>query len=141
MMILASAGGNRVPVISQLVPADEDFVIQTATTRPRKLGQSFTRWSIRKLAACLRKVHGRLIRIGREVPRIEFGPLGIRPTAGSCWAERGRPDRLPATYHRTHGVTYLCAASFRPRRSLSKASRLQAVSTPARVSALRTARH
>lgn len=36
----------------------------------------------------------------------EFGPLGIRPTAGSCWAPKGRPDRLPATFHRTHGVTY-----------------------------------
>ncbi len=36
----------------------------------------------------------------------ECGPLGIRPTAGSCWAEQGRPDRLPATYRRTHGVTY-----------------------------------
>ncbi|GLW04238.1 hypothetical protein Slala05_78680 [Streptomyces lavendulae subsp. lavendulae] len=23
----------------------------------------------------------------------EFGPLGIRPTAGSCWAEETRPDR------------------------------------------------
>ncbi|MFF7190299.1 transposase, partial [Streptomyces sp. NPDC008222] len=36
----------------------------------------------------------------------EFGPLGIRPTAGSCWAEQGRPERHPATYHRTHGVRY-----------------------------------
>lgn len=35
----------------------------------------------------------------------EFGPLGIRPTAGSCWAEQSPPDRLPATYHRSHGVT------------------------------------
>jgi transposase len=130
---------------------DEDFVIQTATTRPRKLGQPFTRWSLRKLAAYLRRVHGRVIRIGREALRLllarrgitfqrtktwkestdperdakldriehvlehfpdrvfafdEFGPLGIRPTAGSCWAERGRPDRVPATFHRTHGVTY-----------------------------------
>lgn len=84
MMLLASAGGNRVPVIAKLVQADEDtvrdvshrfneiglaclaprwagdrprllssddedFVIQTATTRPNKLGQPFTRWSIRKL--------------------------------------------------------------------------------------------
>ncbi len=32
--------------------------------------------------------------------------MGIRPTAGSCWAEQGRPDRLPATYRRTHGITY-----------------------------------
>lgn len=36
----------------------------------------------------------------------EFGPLGIRPTAGSGWAERKQPDRLPATYHRTHGMRY-----------------------------------
>ncbi|MEU9107341.1 transposase [Streptomyces xanthophaeus] len=36
----------------------------------------------------------------------EFGPLGIRPTGGSCWAPHNRPDRVPATYHRTHGVTY-----------------------------------
>jgi transposase len=186
MMLLASAGGNRVPVIAQLVqadedtvrdvihrfneiglacldhrwaggrprlltPDDEDFVVQTATTRPNKLGQPFTRWSIRKLAAYLRRVHGRVIRIGREALRCllsrrgitfqrtktwkespdpdrdaklnrieqvlgrfpdrvfafdEFGPLGIRPTAGSCWAKQGKPNRLPATYRRTHGVTY-----------------------------------
>lgn len=36
----------------------------------------------------------------------EFGPLGIRPTAGSGWAEQGHPGRHPATYHRTHGVRY-----------------------------------
>ena len=36
----------------------------------------------------------------------EFGPLGIRPTAGNAWAPSGRPDLLPATYHRTAGVTY-----------------------------------
>ncbi|MFB8173378.1 IS630 family transposase [Kitasatospora purpeofusca] len=185
MMLLASAGGNRVPVIAQLVaadddtvrdvihrfneiglacldpqwaggrprllgPDDEDFVVATATTRPAKLGQPFTRWSIRKLAAYLRKVHGRVIRLGREglrcllarrgvtfrrtktwkestdpdrdakLDRIEhvlerfpdrtfafdeFGPLGIRPTGGSCWAKQSRPDHVPATYHRTHGVT------------------------------------
>ncbi|MFF2130145.1 transposase, partial [Streptomyces olivochromogenes] len=186
MMLLASAGGKRVPVIAQLVQADEDtvrdvihafnekglacldprwaggrprqlksdeedFVVQTATTRPVKLGQPFTRWSLRKLVAYLRKVHGRVIRIGREALRCllarrgvtfqrtktwkespdperetkldriehvldrfpdrvfafdEFGPLGIRPIGGRCWAEQTRPDRLPATYHRTHGVRY-----------------------------------
>ncbi|MGZ9928581.1 IS630 family transposase [Streptomyces sp. NC-S4] len=166
MMLLASAGGNRVPVIAQLVQADEDtvrdvihrfsiddedFVVQTATTRPTKLGQPFTRWSIRKLAAYLRRVHGRTIRIGREALRRllarrrvtfqrtktwkessdpdrdaklyriehildhfpdrvfafdEFGPLGFRPTGGCCWAKAGRPDRVPATHHRIHGVTY-----------------------------------
>ncbi len=186
MMLLASADGNRVRVIAQLVQADEDtvrevihrfneiglacldprwaggrpriltsddedFVVQTATTRPAKLGQPFTRWSLRKLTAYLRRVHGRVIRIGREALRClllrrgisfqrtktwkespdperdikldriehvlehfpdrafafdEFGPLGIRPTGGSCWAKQGKPNRLPATYRRTHGVTY-----------------------------------
>lgn len=134
-----------------LSPDDEDFVVQTATTRPAELGQPFTRWSIRKLVAYLRRVHGRVIRIGREALRCllarrgvtfqctkswkespdperdakldriehvldrfpdrvfafdEFGPLGIRPIGGNCWAEQTRPDRLPATYHRTHGVQY-----------------------------------
>ncbi|WP_341866719.1 IS630 family transposase [Streptomyces swartbergensis] len=186
MMLLASAGGNRVPVIAQLVQADEGtvrdvihafnekglacldprwaggrprqlgdedegFVIARAASRPLKLGQPFTGWSLRKLVAYLRKVHGRVIRIGREALRCllarrgvtfqrtktwkespdperettlhriehvldrfpdrafafdEFGPLGIRPTAGSGWTEQRRPDRLPATYHRTHGVRY-----------------------------------
>lgn len=36
----------------------------------------------------------------------EFGPLGIRLTTGLCWAKQGKSDRLPATYHRTHGVRY-----------------------------------
>ncbi len=36
----------------------------------------------------------------------EFGPLGIRPTGGSCWAAQGKPNRVAATYHRTDGVTY-----------------------------------
>ncbi len=35
----------------------------------------------------------------------EFGPLCIRPTAGSWWAPKGSPERLPATYRRTHGIT------------------------------------
>ncbi len=186
MIVLASAGGNTVPVIARLVAADEDtvrdvihrfneiglacldprwaggrprllsddeeeLVIQMATTRPAKLGQPFTRWSIRKLAAHLQRLPGRPLLIGREALRNllarrgitfqrtktwkespdldfeakldrieyaltqrpertfafdEFGPLGIRPTAGSGWTRQGRPDRLPATYHRTHGITY-----------------------------------
>jgi transposase len=186
MIVLASAGGNTVPVIARLVQADENtvrevihrfneigmkaldprwaggrprlltpdeenLVVATATTRPRKLGRPFTRWSIRKLADHLAEVPDQRIRIGREALREllkrrgvtfqrtktwkestdpdrdakldriehvtscfpdrvfafdEFGPLGIRPTGGNCWTPRGRPDRVPATYHRTHGVTY-----------------------------------
>ncbi|MGW6842563.1 IS630 family transposase [Streptomyces sp. NPDC054958] len=186
MMLLASAGGNTVPVIARLVQADEDtvrdvihrfneiglaclnpqweggrprllsrddedFVIQTATNRPTVLGKPFTRRSVRKLVDHLHRNIARPVRIGREALRCllarrgitfqrtktwkespdpafdakrerieyalderpdrtfafdEFGPLGIRPTAGSCWQKQGSPDRLPATYRRTHGITY-----------------------------------
>ena len=36
----------------------------------------------------------------------QFGPLSIRPCHGTCWAPHRRPARLPATYHRTHGIRY-----------------------------------
>ncbi|MBB5933579.1 hypothetical protein [Streptomyces zagrosensis] len=35
-----------------------------------------------------------------------FGPLGIRPIGGACWAKERSPDRLPTTFHRTHEITY-----------------------------------
>lgn len=49
--------------------ARADVDIQTATTRPAKLGQPFTHWSLRKLVAFLWNVHGRVVRIGREALR------------------------------------------------------------------------
>jgi transposase len=36
----------------------------------------------------------------------QFGPLSIRPHHGASWAPATRPDRLPATYRRTHGIRY-----------------------------------
>jgi transposase len=36
----------------------------------------------------------------------QFGPLSIRPHHGANWAEQERPDRLRATYSRTHGIRY-----------------------------------
>jgi transposase len=36
----------------------------------------------------------------------QFGPLSIRPCHGSAWARQRHPDRLPATYRRTHGIRY-----------------------------------
>lgn len=122
MMLLASAVGNRVPVIARLVqadegtvrdvihrfneiglacldpqwagsrprllpPDDEDFVIRTATTRPTRLDQPFTRWSIRKLAASLREVHGRVIRVGREALRWLLRRRGITFQRTKTWKE------------------------------------------------------
>jgi transposase len=184
MVVLASAGGNSVPVIARLVQADEDsvravihrfnesglasldprwaggrprrtstddeaFIVTTATTRPEALGQPFTRWSLRKLAQYLGANPARAVTIGRESLRVllarheisfqrtktwkestdpdrdaklariehvtsnfpdrvfafdEFGPLTIRPHGGATWAPVGRPDRLPANYHKLHGV-------------------------------------
>jgi len=36
----------------------------------------------------------------------QFGPLSIRPCHGTCWAPHRHPDRIRATYHRTHGIRY-----------------------------------
>jgi transposase len=36
----------------------------------------------------------------------QFGPLSIRPCHGASWAPKTKPGRLPATYHRTHGIRY-----------------------------------
>lgn len=140
--------GGRPRLITDV---DITFVVTTATTRPAKLGQPFTHWSLRKLAAYLADNPVRVVRIGRErlrqilrergitfqrtrtwkestdpdkeakLDRIEqvttehpdrcfafdqFGPLSIRPCHGSVWAPRSKPHRLPATYHRTHGIRY-----------------------------------
>jgi transposase len=139
--------GGRPRLISD---AAIEVIVTAATTRPEKLGQPFTRWSLRKLAAYLAD-SPRPVVIGRErlrqilrargisfqrtrtwkesrdpdrdakLDRIEyvtshypdrcfafdqFGPLSIRPCHGACWAPRKKPDRLRATYHRTHGIRY-----------------------------------
>ncbi|PWU62386.1 IS630 family transposase [Micromonospora globispora] len=184
MVVLASAGGNSVPVIARLVQADEDsvrqvihrfnemgmasldpqwaggrprrissddeaFIVATANTRPAKLGRPFTCWSVRKLAEYLADNPDRRVIIGRErlrqvlrrhqitfqrtktwkestdpqreqkLARIEhviehfphrtfafdeFGPLTIRPHGGVGWQPKSRPRRLPANYHKLHGV-------------------------------------
>ncbi|MFE5033331.1 COG3415 family protein [Streptomyces sp. NPDC056683] len=62
---------------------DEDFVIQTATTCLTKLGQPLTRWSIRKLAAYPRRVHGRCLLLRR----------GITFQRTKTWKESPDPER------------------------------------------------
>jgi len=39
----------------------------------------------------------------------EFGPLAVKPEGGSCWAEKSRPQRLRANYHKPHGTKQLFA--------------------------------
>ena len=128
MMPSASAGGNRVPMIAQLMqadegtvrdvihrfddiglarldpkragdrrrrlsPDDENFVIATATTRTSEFGQPLTRWSLRKLVACLRKVHGRVILIGRENLRGLLVRRGVTLQRTKTWKESPDLDR------------------------------------------------
>jgi len=114
-----------------------------------KLGQPFTRWSLRKLVGFLADNNDRIVAVGRErlrqilnangvtfqrtktwkesndpdrdtkLDRIdkvintwpdrcfafdEFGPLTIRPVGGSCWSQASKPQRVPANYHKLHGV-------------------------------------
>ena len=38
-----------------------------------------------------------------------FGPLALKPEGGSCWAERSKPQRLRANYHKPHGTRQLFA--------------------------------
>jgi transposase len=40
----------------------------------------------------------------------QMGPVSLRPTHGAGWAERGRPERLRATYNRRHGTRYVFGA-------------------------------
>ncbi len=137
--------GGRPRLISD---DDVQVIVTAAMTRPEKLGQPFTHWSVRKLAAYLASrgitaSRERLRQLLRErgisfqrtrtwkesadpdkeakLDRIEhvtssfpdrcfafdqFGPLSIRPCHGTAWAPRSKPARLPATYHRTHGIRY-----------------------------------
>jgi len=39
-----------------------------------------------------------------------MGPVSLRPTAGSGWTPRKRPERLRATFNRRHGVRYVFGA-------------------------------
>jgi hypothetical protein len=141
-------GGGRP---RRIHPDEERFIVQTARTRPEKLGCPFTHWSTRKLAGYLAGNPVGVVKVGRErlrqllrahqisfqrtrtwkessdpqrdekLDRIEevtsehpdccfafdqFGPLSIRPHHGSSWAPQRHPDRLPATYRRTHGIRY-----------------------------------
>lgn len=74
-------------------PDDGEFVMQTAITHPAKLGQPFTRWSLRKLVIYLHRVHGHVIRIGREVLRCLLARRGITFQRTKTWKELPDPER------------------------------------------------
>jgi len=68
-------------------------IVTAATTRPGKLGQPFTRWSLRKLAAYLAGHPDRPVRIGRERLRQILHARGISFQRTRTWKESRDPDR------------------------------------------------
>ncbi len=81
--------GGRPRLISD---SDVEVIVAAATTRPEKLGQPFTRWSLRKLAAYLAG-QGRSAVIGRERLRQILHERGISFQRTRTWKESRDPDR------------------------------------------------
>jgi len=71
---------------------DVEVIVAAATTRPEKLGQPFTRWSLRKLAAYLAD-GPRPVAIGRERLRQILHARGISFQRTRTWKESRDPDR------------------------------------------------
>jgi transposase len=74
---------------------DEDVVVivMTARTRPKKLGQPFTRWSIRTLAGSLADNPLRVVTVGRERLRQILIDKGITFQRTRTWKESVDPDK------------------------------------------------
>jgi len=81
--------GGRPRLISD---EDIEVIVAAARTRPEKLGQPFTRWSLRKLAGYLAG-RDRPVRVGRERLRQILHARGISFQRTRTWKESRDPDR------------------------------------------------
>jgi transposase len=81
--------GGRPPLISD---HDVEVIVAAARTRPEKLGQPFTHWSLRKLASYLAG-RDRPVRIGRERLRQILHARGISFQRTRTWKESADPDK------------------------------------------------
>jgi transposase len=81
--------GGRPRLISD---GDIEVIVTAATTRPEKLGQPFTHWSLRKLAAYLAGAD-RPVAIGRERLRQILHERGISFQRTRTWKEPADPDK------------------------------------------------
>ena len=81
--------GGRPRLISD---DDVQVIVAAATTRPEKLGQPFTHWSVPKLAAYLAGAPVP-VRIGRERLRQILHERGISIQRTRTWKESTDPDR------------------------------------------------
>src|SRR3954464_10167184 len=72
---------------------DEAFLLETATTRPGRLRQPFTHWSLRKLVGYLADNPRRIVRIGRERARRLLAVHEITFQRTKTWKESPDPAR------------------------------------------------
>ncbi len=82
--------GGRPRLISD---DDVAFIVETAKTRPEKLGRPFTRWSLRKLAEYLADNPTRVVKVGRERLRQILEKAEITFQRTKTWKESNDPDR------------------------------------------------
>ena len=81
--------GGRPRLISD---GDIQVIVAAARTRPEKLGQPFTHWSLRKLAGYLAG-RDRPVRVGRERLRQILHERGISFQRTRTWKESTDPDK------------------------------------------------
>src|SRR4051812_40668831 len=87
---------------------DEDvaFIVTTATTRPETLGLPFTHWSVRKLAAYMRRNDQHVVRVSRERLRQILRDAQISFQRTRTWKDSHDPyknaklDRIEEVTHR-----------------------------------------
>ena len=77
----------------QITTDDEAFIVETATTRPEKLGLPFTRWSIWKLVGYVADNPDRVVKIGRERLRQLLIDHDITFQRTKTWKASNDPDR------------------------------------------------
>ena len=72
---------------------DVEFIVATAKAHTQTLGRPFTHWSVRKLAAYLRRNDRRVVRIGRERLRQILHEAKICFQRTRTWKESRDPDK------------------------------------------------
>jgi transposase len=80
-----------------ITSTDEDHIVQTAKTRPEKLGMPFTHWSIRKLRGYLAVDPVHPVQIGRERLRQILERHQITFQRTKTWKESNDPTRRPSS--------------------------------------------
>ena len=79
----------------RITTEDEAYIVETAKTRPEKLGRPFTRWSLRKLRDYLVDNPVRRVTVGRERLREILVKHNVTFQRTKTWKESNDPDKEP----------------------------------------------